>query len=194
MEMKISSSYVTYALLQVCLSVASGELMISGFGDLQLGAYFVELWTSTYIPDLSVYTLNTKSSLTLPSQPLQPKQYMMAASVSHGDLEQFFEKPIPNFCESEGVDLTLGKVPVSLEKNGSKIDVFGEDSSNFDYKNSWVRRVFGAEAPKTTYHADDWEIPNEAFEKCWIDATKNVNSLCDLPYGDQTFEGEYAIY
>ena len=173
---------------------AGGELMISGLADIEAGRFFVELYTTTDIPDLSQYTLVTERSVVLPAVALGAGQYYIAANKPESDMEEFFGQPIPNFLHDGDVKLGGGNDPVFLEVNSNIVDAFGEAGESYSYKHGYVTRVAGVEAPKAVYDAADWTPLADALKKCWIDDDPPGNANCPTPYGVTSFIREFSQF
>lgn len=106
--------------------LTSGELIISGIGTIQGNRFFVEFFTQTAIPDLSIYGIAVANNggtspgvpeFTFPASSAPAMSFFYIGEQSATFMTDFFGRPVTEYYYS-GLDLKFGDDTVELYKNG----------------------------------------------------------------------------
>ena len=175
-------------LVLLTLDFVEGEFMITAVGDIDGGFTFVELYTTSDIPDLGIYTLNTPGGFTqLPfGQSLSAGNYVIVSKGTQADFQTFFGGPIPDFCSILWFNHNSGdSVQLKIPNGQILVDTFGT-TGQMGYASGYATRVQGATAPKDTYDPADWNILPGALVNCWTAG----NAACTTPFQYHTWKRE----
>ena len=180
---------VTLASLQLC----QAELIILGGADMGGGKFWIELYATTAIPDLSVYTLRTKQDYIFPADAIAAGDHIIASDDGLSSIAAFIEVPVDHLYLTNKVDLDHGDDPVYVLNGAAVEDAFGTgvpgdgDGTAWDYKFGYFRRKDGVPPTGNTFDVNDWVINVDAplLKNC------NVNSDCGAnAYPFQQYTGE----
>lgn len=167
--------------------------MISGLADIDSGMYFVELYASTDIPNIGIYTLVTENVISLPSRSLTAGQYFIISSESTDDMTLFFGDSTIEYAQDGDVKLGGGNDPVFLKLGLETVDAFGVEGASYGYKHGWVMRNNGTKAPNPNYSPSDWTMKPSMLTKCWINDNPGGNDNCPGPYKQGQFQREFKF-
>ena len=157
------------------------------------GVFWMELYATSFIPDLSVYTVRTKQDYVLPGDTIQAGEYVMVSDVGF-DLATFAETTFQHLYVSSKVDLDHGDDPVYIVNDGIVEDQMGTggpgDGSGepWKYKFGFIRRKPDV-PPGTSFDFNDWYLVTSAplLKNCAVNSDCGVNAYPFLEYKCEYF-------
>ena len=169
-------------------SIAIGPLIINGFGEFQSGRYFVELYATDEIKDLSKYEIRTIKIKSLPKASITKGEFILLSSEG---LRLAKHYSVAYSFSSTDFGLNHGKNGVIIIRSSDKaiIDHFATDSDEKDprlqctspcsYNNGWVKPKISLEKRKDEFSMDEWsQHPGALATSCDDYSQRN----CTLPF------------
>ena len=174
-----------FMLATVQRQVSGQPLYITGFGVVKSGIYFLELFASEPIPDLSGYTVSTETIYRLPSTSV-PVGYILFSN--KGLTNEFFGDVYNSyFGDKKTTDIYLrnGNDGIALISNVSGvIDYFGPNKTHTDsscrcsYKWGWGKRRLLKYGDGYKYDSSDWTLTTLSLDNC----KGKTNKRCRRPF------------
>ncbi len=182
---KLSTAFITALLTLTASSISQGALIISGLGDPDGGSGdILELYATTAIPDLTLYsiaTANNSDSLSGPGTTLAAGS--LAAGAFYYITTDFVDfAAFVGFSADEDLNINInGNDTVGLYLSGTLTDRVLADADATDiHGDGWIYRNTG-NGPNTTYTPSEWTITRDSLGSSTT--STNAASATPMPIG-----------
>ena len=172
---------------KIAIQLVNGQpLIITGFGIVKRDIFFVELYATEAIRDLSAYTLYTAGRYGLP--PLSVREGFILLG-TEGISNGFFGNAYKNYIvypnvTNEQLSLKAGNDGIVLSKVSEVIDYFGPnkshttDSCECQYEFGWGKRKLLKLGANYKYQKSEWHLHKKAMNNC----KDKTNTQCSEPF------------